>query len=126
MDFSTVDQTYRPPCYLFSSQLLLSQVPQYSRKRKLKKARAERLVSWQNWIELPSTTPLKTETNSYTFNSVARHFLLLSPLRRPLGVVRTLRERKRKRARGTEGAGELAYFYWHTQREPLRRRLCSA
>ena len=63
MDFSTVDQTCRPPCYLFSSQLLLSRVSQHSRKRKGKKARAERLVSWHNWMGLPRTTPLKTETN---------------------------------------------------------------
>ena len=77
-------------------------------------------------MELPRTTPLKTETNSYTFNSVTQHFPLLSPPRRPLSFVGTLRERKRKLARSTEGAGELAYFYWHTQQEPLRRRECSA
>ena len=112
MDFSTVDQTYRPPCYLFSSQLLLSRVSQHSRKRKLKKVRAERLVYWQNWIELPSTTPLKTETNSY----ILYFQFFCSALSPPVSSAeatccRRDAERKRTKARAGHGRSPRACLF---------------
>ena len=82
-------------------------------------------------MELPSTTPLKTDTNSMYFQFCSS---ALSPPVSSAEATWCCRDVERKQnaenesARGTEGAGELYtyYYYWHTQREPLRRRDCSA